>query len=346
VRAAKKEQALPNGKKCKYNPKDATLNDDVVSPHIGHGWDPETLPSANDMDEKNIKTGWPKHEAEYPKGYGAAMPPGCCTNACECMEDWHMGNIDQTKPWLEAREAAATAALESLLNPAMGVRRRGQVSGMHFLEMAGTSKAWDERSPALDFVKSVYNFVGEAAQALPLRALQGGANQKEKDLSQGLIATVACIYATCNPKISYTPARFRIKEGPDWLQLDAKTGCANLVSLPVADPAKQGKGVVLSIELIGLHIQPEVNEMRLQIHHERPPHGGDPFMNITRKVVRKVESLKPPLKDIVKDLMKEVYDFEKQEVLQCRAGNWAQAISNSVMAARASWYGTLAPQAE
>merc|ERR1712115_490972 len=121
---------------------------------------------------------------------------------------------------------------------------------------------------------------------------------RQAQYSRSLIATVACIYATCNPKISYVPVSFRMKDGPDWLYIDSRTGAATIIGEPRQESAK----VSLIIELVGLRMQSEVNEMRMQIHHEREVSGGPNYVSLTKRVVRKVDTLPPQLKAILKDL--------------------------------------------
>merc|ERR1712094_36247 len=113
--------------------------------HTRHGWDDkravidESLADGEGKGAKvMIKTGWPKERTDYPKGHQAAVPPGCCTSKCTCMEDWHLGEVNAGNLEQNSEGNAQLRSLaKQLVQTCEGlgfVNRRGTVSGQNFFE--------------------------------------------------------------------------------------------------------------------------------------------------------------------------------------------------------------------
>eukprot|EP00927_Polykrikos_kofoidii_P079517 TRINITY_DN76298_c0_g1_i1.p1 TRINITY_DN76298_c0_g1~~TRINITY_DN76298_c0_g1_i1.p1 ORF type:complete len:646 (-),score=139.40 TRINITY_DN76298_c0_g1_i1:88-2025(-) len=332
-------------KMAKYNPKDLKLIEDMCNSNMGHGW--EVLPS--NADENEIKRGWPKSEKEYPTGHKPVCPPGPCSEKCDCMEDWHMGQKSTSRSWLADinRDRDAQAALDAFVaqEPAQ-VRRRGTVTNMHYLESIATASGHTrtpgkEEISTIEFVKLVWNIVGESAQAIPFSSfLQPDAE------SQGIVAAYATIFATCGPS-TYIPVRFMLKDPPDGIAIDSNTGRLR-IDPEALSPEIWERTKPLGLTIALLDVSGETTLMGVVLHVDRTANGEvkereqalvkEKQKSQTARTTRKIVQLAcPTLQRTLRNLLKEVWDFEKSVALEKPAGRWARAMLAAATAARATY---------
>jgi len=221
-RAAAEEEREHRAKVQKtrlFNPlQSENLYEDLLSPSTRHCWSkfPEEVDS-----EKEIKSGWPRSAKEYPAGYGPADPPGFCGVGCDCMEDWHLGlrSVDTRKSWI-ATQSASVAAAQCIQNFSLQqefVVRRGLVSGNHYLESRLEQPHDNLRAPNADLSRTIMSMLREAAQRIPLRAMQN------EEHGEAVIRNLSVAFIE-EKRPPYWPLSYLVKDGPPWLGFDAPTG--------------------------------------------------------------------------------------------------------------------------
>lgn len=323
----------PKPKKAKYNPLNVQMFEDIMNPKKGHGW----AKAPGDFDESLIRQGWPKSEKDYPPGHRAATPPGFCTAKCDCMEDWHIGSKSMSKDWLQDRQQGATLGVQ-LFSQMEIVRRRGTVSGQHYLEPVADNPRVDTDDDKIlfDLTKSMWQSVGEAAQSIPLDALKGN------DLdSKSILSHYAYVFSTCSGGTGnvplYVPMQFRPKTAPPWLQVEPDTGHIRLVTNMLPGQTGGSTIVPVQIELLDCNLKP--TPLSFKIHTDKPAFLSERVRTLTTGFVTKIERLKDvALQSALKELFKEVYDFDKRAVLVGkRVGCWARVIVSVVTTTRGAY---------
>lgn len=304
---------------------------DVRSPSLQHGF--ESLFDGSSA-ETAIKMGWPKRAEEYPMGYGPGLPPGFCMLGCDCMEDWHVGTsvADMHKSWIGgvSREAVAAQALEGFMARTDIVRRRGQVSNLHYLESAILDQTPGITAPqdiVSKFIAAVNRACIKAAQAIPVAALRG------QDVeSASILANVTRIFTLCDAEILYEPVSIGLKDGgPDWMRLDASTWRTQIDKVQPKDL----KIFQTSLEMKGLE-ESEVVSMPIEVHFEALASGWPLVSELTTLVASHVPHLEPRLQQLVTEFLTPIYDFGAQTPVEKRLGTWTTAMFRTAKAARAA----------
>eukprot|EP00440_Ansanella_granifera_P065845 gb/GFBE01071413.1/.p1 GENE.gb/GFBE01071413.1/~~gb/GFBE01071413.1/.p1 ORF type:complete len:581 (+),score=113.57 gb/GFBE01071413.1/:1-1743(+) len=142
---------------------------DMFRLSYGHDFDPAEMNGQTGL----IRSGWPRRASEYPKGYGAADPPGYCFSNCDCMDDarcqqpWEL-----KKTWLDdhARDAAADSAIRHVM---ASFKRRGTVTGEHRIEPHADTNMGDttQAKAALDLARIIEQQVQGTLKDVPLSAI-------------------------------------------------------------------------------------------------------------------------------------------------------------------------------
>jgi hypothetical protein len=234
---------------------------DMHFPSVKHGWDDKKAKLNKELEEgasegktkKKLKADWPKQASDYPKGHPPPNPPGPCLSTCDCMEDWHLGDIDmsakgQNKPEQAARRSKCAEAFERFADSSL-VNRRGQVSKQHYLEPRnpGTHQHSADRAQAWEIRGYVLGQMRELALHLPFESFLGEEEQACKT-RESLIPALAQAFNTN----SLLPSRYKLETSIPWLQIESSTGMlsASCDEPPTLQDDRQDLVVVLVFDNI------------------------------------------------------------------------------------------------
>jgi len=323
----------------KYNPMDLQLIKDMALPQRRHG----VHVVLDSIDEGEIKKGWPKSADEFPEGYGACDPPGCCGSLCDCMEDWHLGRRAPGMPWVDTpqRTAASDAAVQAFAKLQDHVQRRGQFSGMHYLEpITDRFKRKDitRVAGAAGFGRLVKAVLREAAQRVPLAALiseQGN----ERD-GWTILRMLADGFSNdeVHPDAGgpFMPLQMIVSEPLAWLSVHAGTGEVSVIEDKVPQATDDKKQVSLKLELTSM-IPGKSDRMECDIGLDEPEIVGGNIWPVTSKIITKCQRLEdnPVLQEIVMDRLSCIYDFAGGTGIETTFGRWLQSIWEVGVATRA-----------
>ncbi|CAJ1369291.1 unnamed protein product [Effrenium voratum] len=149
---------------------------------------------------------WPRDASAYPPGHPPAVPPGCCSEQCSCMDGTKRPEQWETKkPWLddESEEAKTRAQLAQQSVEALSTQsfctRRGRMSKQHFLEAREASSPLSEaRSGLHELGKALAEALRDAIAAV-----------SSKTLSEGLPIPVRSLLLAGGLGADYAPLRIR-----------------------------------------------------------------------------------------------------------------------------------------
>lgn len=336
---------IPHESRLAYNPLNVPLKDDLWQPHVFSGFLKEGL-SEQDTE---VHRGWPKKLEEYPDGYLPAMPPGCCSQQCDCMEDWHFGrNFDNSKlskSWVEvpSKSRLAEQAVDTFKHW-QAVRARGQVTQKWYIEPNLPEDPKPPPEPADNsFVRCVLEAMREAAQAIPLKALCD-----EAAGSSGLFRALAAAFAKIDEP-AYEPLTYKVVDGPEWLRIAQDTGTAavEVELLPPELLTTPGMSVPLRVNLGNITtcgpLPDHVMECRLL--PQVPESGAQVFATLTERVASMAWDLRSQrLRDIALDRLALVYDAAKRQVLGAPAGIWAHAMAEAAASVKAAAFAHVLPR--
>uniref|UniRef100_A0A7S0AWT3 Uncharacterized protein n=1 Tax=Pyrodinium bahamense TaxID=73915 RepID=A0A7S0AWT3_9DINO len=327
-----------------FNPLRLELIKDLVSPEVNH----VVYNLLKSTEDAEIKKGWPKSRSEYPPGFGPADPPGCCGVSCDCMEDWHLGRhaLDAGRPWIDSqpRNAACEVAMLAFMNQQEHVTRRGQFSGLHYLE-ANTDRHKREDVAQVAFAaglaKLARSVLRDAAQRVPLEALEADR------ASQGrLIHRLAMGFSNdeVHPEAGgpFMPLQYQVTTGPSWLHVDAGSG--SVVLREDSPDYPPSKAAALAISLTSM-VPGKFDRMDCNIDPNVSGTGDSMLFGLTSKVVAKVARTEPPsLQDIMKERLSSVFDFQATQCIAVPFGAWVEAMWGVAYTARSYSVGQLLPR--
>merc|ERR1712008_36994 len=326
------------------NPMDLQLLPDMVLPQRRHGH--HVVPDSTD--DAMIKKGWPKNADEFPEGYGACDPPGCCGSLCDCMEDWHLGrrSLVAGMPWIDTpqRTAASDASVQAFAKLQEHVQRRGLVSGMHYLEaITDRYKRKDitKVAGAAGFARLVKTVLRDAAQRIPLAALRSEQNNRRtgwsilRQLADGFLSDEV------HPEAGgpFMPLKLVVTEPLEWLRVHAGTGEVSLVEEKLPQVSEDRKTISLQLELMNL-LPGKSDRMNCNISLDEPEIVGGNIWPLTNKIITRCQRLEDPvLQELVMDRLSCIYDFKSETGIETTFGRWLQSIWEVVVASRSASVG-------
>lgn len=319
-----------------YNPMNRRLFEDMAEPGRGHAWSS----ALGAIDDRDIQRGWPKRPEDYPKGHAPVEPPGACNETCNCMEDWHMGRVDVKKAWLQdtGRMDASRASMETFIQMCQVVRR-GQVSGMHYLEPSQLSvKPLTARAEGMlqarEFAKMVVERIQEMAKGIPLGTLKRG--------DSGEIVRALSLAFTCTTgALEFRPLQFRLAPGhPPWLSIDGASGA--LRAAPNTDIKTIGnKPVAVNLDLCAFHgdlagTAREVYRIDFKIDPTVPEDGSNLVASTQRVATQAVKLTAASLQALIRRQMEEAFNFDRGSAQRVPVVRWADIMTSVVLSARAA----------
>jgi len=321
-------------------PKAARTIEDIMNPSIRHG----VLHLPTSTDDKEIKAGWPKNDADFPAGYGAADPPGCCKPECDCMEDWHLGRagVDSKKPWIDVPDRAkfVDTSLQGFINLQGLVTRRGQVSGNHYLEAVHTNYQradFNDVSHAADLSRVFLAAIREAAQAIPLGAFLG-----EDPDGKGIFREMVPAFCGAANVQALMPVQFLPTSVPHWLRISIDSGEAwlNGEEIPVY---QKGHKVRVLLTMGNFNAPSETMEAFIDPHDVS--NGGQVMTHRTAQLVKGISTLKPTgLRQVLEQMLAEVFDFQLAMPLEAPIACWVHSVVDAALALRAASVGCIVPR--
>eukprot|EP00929_Paragymnodinium_shiwhaense_P091645 TRINITY_DN5154_c0_g1_i1.p1 TRINITY_DN5154_c0_g1~~TRINITY_DN5154_c0_g1_i1.p1 ORF type:complete len:605 (-),score=155.24 TRINITY_DN5154_c0_g1_i1:181-1995(-) len=299
------------------------LDPDLFRLSCGHDFKPD---GADSM--KDVRQGWPKAPADYPKGYGVANPPGFCFEGCDCMDD--------QRPQRSWETHKALGAIEHLAQQQHFVRRRGQVSKMWYFETANdATHDMTHSNAALDLQGSYCRRIAEIMKALPSKAL------REQKLP---VRFPSLAYLQENDKDSLPLCiKARSKNGgpmPASLSLCGETGEMILK----ADVSESCEFIVELHASEGLVGQASCKVMPDKSFKEMP------WMQATVHLVNRFNDrnncqLDRNVRTILQERMDTIYDFRSGTVREVSLGLWMQTMSTVVRMLRSTAVAHIVPLA-
>jgi len=349
---ATKRATLSNGdghdpaakRRLVYNPRNLSLKDDLWQTRLRSG----LVDHLKSEDNEEVKKGWPKTLDQYPCGYGPAMPPGNCTEECDCMEDWHFGrnfaNALGVKPWIEEadRSGLCKEAIDAF--KATGFpRTRGQVSQKWHLEPNIPEEPKPAEGEVNIFARLILRVMREASQSIPLNALRA-----EAAGSSGLLRALAVAFAA-GGEAAYEPMTYEVVEGPPWLDVERQSGKTAVLedALPPELLTTPGMSVRLRVSLgntSSLGPMPDYT-MDCKIVSHVPDTGEQTFAALTERVVSGARDISSGrLRSIVLERLALVYDAVKERVSCPPAGVWAHALSEAATSMKVAAFAHVVPR--
>lgn len=316
----------------------ATFRD--VSGKVLHGLREELKPEISEEEKGKIKEGWPKHEGEYPTGYGPAMPPGFCQQECRCMEDWHVGEVDLDRKWLKnaLRDQAVERAVSGFKLQEGMLRIRGGYSGHAFLEplraadrefaLSGFQR---QRQAATQVAMVVIQCVKQAVMPLPLAAAL--------DASAGDL--LHSLYILDESKEEgpeddghaggpFQPLRFEKLSGPDWILVDQSTGRIGTIAKDTPRAFK-AESFTVAVDFCGVV---KCWRMDLKIGPNKPP-VPENLRTCTAQIMDVLGQV-PQLKEKCIEMIKLVYDDQSKSVRKkVTLAHWLRQMKKVYIMARA-----------
>ncbi|OLP79685.1 hypothetical protein AK812_SmicGene40008 [Symbiodinium microadriaticum] len=316
----------------------ATFRD--VSGKVLHGLREELKPEISEEEKGKIKEGWPKHEGEYPTGYGPAMPPGFCQQECRCMEDWHVGEVDLDRKWLKnaLRDQAVERAVSGFKLQEGMLRIRGGYSGHAFLEplraadrefaLSGFQR---QRQAATQVAMVVIQCVKQAVMPLPLAAAL--------DASAGDL--LHSLYILDESKEEgpeddghaggpFQPLRFEKLSGPDWILVDQSTGRIGTIAKDTPRAFK-AESFTVAVDFCGVVKR---WRMDLKIGPNKPP-VPENLRTCTAQIMDVLGQV-PQLKEKCIEMIKLVYDDQSKSVRKkVTLAHWLRQMKKVYIMARA-----------
>lgn len=337
TRVAAPEGALKKARN--FNPKGLKLLQDILGQAIGHSIDKEPL---NPL-ERDIKAKWPKHVDDYPPGYRPCEPPGCCS-ACDCMEDWHLGRLDDKgKSYLanHNRSAQSDRAVATLVMSGC-VRKRGTVTQRCYLE-SNQKPVGDVKIPQAQFnllsaaeaIKSVAMQVAKSIPLMQLKEQTGGHVFRSLGTMCGHMIAANPSEEHCGGHGPYVPSRFVVKSGPkNWFSIDAASGEVSINE--DEQPALLTKKVVpMKISLMADN-NDEAQAVMLECGlNVAPPERGY-LEQPTREVVTNIQKMPPYLRVYVEARVASIFDFPTNQVKTVPIGVWMRTASEAFLMLRAA----------
>lgn len=245
--AAAKAAAEPPSKKRRFND-ECQCKDVFAANSTMHGF----ALYAQLKQESDIKNMWPKHPKDFPPGYGSAEPPGYCTN-CNCMEDWHLGQLDPfaNKAWIydQERDTAVYKALDAFTAQMHIVSKRGAVSKKHYLEaVAGPGQPPNQADAEMAslFSDGAFEMLRHVAKNIPFYLF---ADPNDAKTRKSLVTALTPAFSHLGS--TFGPQQYRYVEQYDWMQIDPESGEIVLLK----DIAAPRANIKLSIKLANYNIQ-------------------------------------------------------------------------------------------
>jgi len=330
VRAAKRPRV--------FNPKKLALEPDCALPSLGHAVE---NPFREDTPEAEIKRGWPKKVEDFPPGHPCSDPPGHCGEACDCMEDWHIGENVKGKDHLanHHRDCMAQKVVQAFQDISGFVRKRGIVTGRCYLEPgvgADNPRPNTEREARLaQMALAIRTLAEQAAQHLPLQGLR-------ERRGAGAIQRLCLLLSSRIPGNQleefsgahgpYIACRFRIVSGaPAWLGIWPHTGDLN-VNDDLVPAMHQRRHLPLEIGMSAPGCAEET--VKISLDTEAKSSGGG-LETATREAVKMVMALPPPHRSLVEARLAAVFDFTTKQCKVAHVGVWVKAFSEAVAMLRA-----------
>jgi len=332
--AGVEEEIRPTKQARQFNPAGLEkLFKDIFQSSISHGVRQGPTSTA----EVEIKMGWPKKQDDYPIGYSAAEPPGCC-DTCDCMEDWHLGQVpDPGKGWLanHNRDRTVERILEPLIHSNMA-RRRGTVTNRHYLEPnAGLSvlrPSADTDSALWQASQGMQRALDQAAQSLPLAAFKdrrGATLLPALGLSSGQVIAANPFEEHAGAHGPYAPSQYRLAKGhPTWLSLRPSSGEFSVVQdeMPALMPRKVSG---ICVNLMVPDDPKAFQTMKVSVDTQAQPNGSGALEAPTREVIKALQLVPPSHRGLIEARLAPIYDFPSRQAKQVHAGTWIKAVSDA-----------------
>jgi len=311
-----------------------------VSRKVLHGLREELKAEISEEEKGKIKEGWPKHEGEYPVGYGPAMPPGFCQEECRCMEDWHVGEVDHGRTWLKnaLRDQAIERAVSGFKMQDQMLRVRGLVSGNAFFEpIQAASRDFAlsgfhrQRQTANQVAMVVIQCVKQAVIPLPLAAAL--------DASAGDLLN--SLYILDESKDDgpeddshsggpFEPLRFEKLSGPDWILVDQTTGRIGTIAKDTPRAFKADSFTVV-VDFCGV-----VRRWRMDLKiGPNKPAVPENLRTCTAQIMDALGKV-PQLKEKCIEMIKPIYDDQSRSVRKkVTLAHWLRQMKKVYIMARA-----------
>mmetsp|Transcript_43839 Transcript_43839/g.113188 ORF Transcript_43839/g.113188 Transcript_43839/m.113188 type:complete len:641 (-) Transcript_43839:64-1986(-) len=313
-----KEEDKKPVKRARVRRDGMALDRDLLRSAIGHDF------NASDATQilGGVRSGWPKHPQDYPKGFGVADPPGFCKEGCDCMDDQRPQRSWEThKAWLEEgrRSSDALASVEGFSLQTRFVRRRGSVSKMCFFESSQGKRSGEAHSrAALELATAVEKAITGVTKTIPLTALASRTD---------IVKIPARAFLT--EDLDYEPLRYegQLATGgslPAWARMEEDTGRI------FSEGQVPQSGLQLLVEFS--HAEGPVGRAACTLTTERFSGPESPWASATVPIIQRFNDLNVcPLekgaRGVLFEHFGELWDFKLRAVRERPVGVWLETMA-------------------
>jgi len=342
LRKRKSQSATPTPpprliKKARKRRDGAPLEKDLLNPELGHDF----VPDLPEFQHGEVRSRWPKHPKDYPPGYGAASPPGFCTNSCDCMDDARAQQPwEVRKSWLEDanRSNAADQAIQHFSDQHSYVRRRGTVSKQHFFEaLAIFGPGADHRAAkaAGDLAETIQNCIQETLANIPISELAQGqppVHLPGRSYSPWKLSNDPLL---CD--LDYEPLRYKVTTNsgnmlPGWVSVHPVSGLITVHK----QPPREALPLVLAFELIST--EGITSRSHFSIVAAPPDSVPRAWCKLTARVVEQYQATLQHAEVFrEKQHFELAWDFSKGSPKELSLGPWLAMMARVLKMLRSAW---------